>query len=32
MNRTLKFFDLIAESDDRGLLAGLREAAASTEK
>ncbi len=32
VNRTLKFFDLIAESDNRGLLAGLREVATGNEK
>jgi tetratricopeptide (TPR) repeat protein len=32
VDRVLKFFDLIAESDDRGLLAGLREVAAGNEK
>jgi tetratricopeptide (TPR) repeat protein len=31
VNRVLKFFDLIAESDKRGLLAGLREAAGGIE-
>jgi len=32
MDRVLKFFDLIVESDDRSLLAGVREVATGTEK
>jgi tetratricopeptide (TPR) repeat protein len=32
VNRVLKFFDLIAESDKKGLLTGLREVAAGIEK